>query len=113
MQIIPFKEPAQRQERITLTGNIFNLRFVWNALNQFWSMNIYNQNLEPIVLGIYVATNYDITRQFYAVIVGAGISFGDILCIDYTENWENITRYEMGQSADLFYFEPGEFVVTA
>ena len=113
MQIIPFNEPSKWQERITLTGNVFNLRFIWNALNQYWSLNIYNQNYDPIVLGIYVATNYDLTKQFYAVIVGSGISFGDVLCIDYTLGWENISRYEMGQNADLFYFEPGEFVVTA
>lgn len=113
MLIIPFNDPAQWQERITLTGNIFNLRFAWNALNQFWTMNMYDQNFTPIVLGIYIATNYNITKQFYADIVASGISFGDIVCIDYTENWENITRYEMGESADLFYFEPGEFVVTA
>ena len=111
MQIIPFKEPAQWQEQITLTGNIFNLRFCWNALNEFWSMNILDQNLAPIVQGIYVANNYDITAQYIAAIEASGISFGDIVCIDYNEGWDNITRFQMGNSADLFYYEPGEFVV--
>ena len=113
MQIIPFKEPAQWQEQITLTGNIFILRFAWNALNQFWTMNMYNQNLTPIVLGIKVVNNYDLTSQYIAIIQAAGLSFGDIVCIDYNEGWDDITRYQMGNSADLFYYEPGEFVVTA
>ena len=114
MEIIPFKEPAQWQEQITLTGNIFILRFAWNALNQFWTMNIYDQNLTPIVLGIKVVNNYDLTYQYIAAITAfaGGISFGDIVCIDYNEGWDEITRYQMGNSTDLFYFEPGEFVVT-
>lgn len=113
MQIIPFKDPAQWQEQITLTGNVFIFRLAWNALNQFWTMNMYDQNLNPIVLGIFIANNYDLTQQYKAIIqaFGGGISFGDIVCIDYNEGWDNITRFQMGNSSDLFYYEPGEFVV--
>ena len=113
MKIIPFKDPSQWQQQIQLTGNIFTLRFQWNALNEFWTMNIYDQNLVPIVLGIKIVNNYDLTSQYIAAITSAGISFGDIVCVNYTGNFDKITRWEMGQSEDLFYSEPGTFIVVS
>jgi len=107
MQIIPFKNPAAWQEQITLTNQLFILYFKWNALNQYWVMNIYNLNNEPIVVGIKVVTNYDITAQFAAV---TGMPKGDILCQNIIEQWIDIGRFDMGQTTELIYYEPNEIL---
>ena len=105
MQIIPFKEPAAWQAQITLTGVIFLLYFRWNAMNEYWVMNIYNRNDEPIVLGIKVVTNFDLTKQFSAI---TGMPEGDILCQNILGLWSTIQRFDMGQTTELIYYEQGE-----
>lgn len=104
MQIIQFKEPAAWQEQVTLTGVIFIFYFKWNALNEYWVMNIYDRNSNPILLGIKIVTNYDLTSQF----VAAGMPSGDILCQNVLDEWNDIARFDMGETNELFYYEPGE-----
>lgn len=122
MQIIPFKEPAAWEAQITLTNVIFNLRFQWNALNKYWVMSIYSRNDDPILLGVKVVVNWNLTGQFVTV----GMPAGDIVCqnilglVQVTqpngsiqfqlppESFRKIERFDMGDVDELFYYEPGE-----
>lgn len=104
MQIIPFKEPAAWQAQITLTGVIFILVFKWNALNKFWVMHIYNRNNEPILLGVKVVVNWNLTGQYVVV----GMPAGDIVCQNVLGGFEDIQRFDMGEIDELFYYEQGE-----
>jgi len=105
MQIIPFKELAAWQAQITLTNVIFLLYFRWNAMNKYWVMNIYNVNSQPILLGVKVVTNYDLTAQFEAI---TGMPAGDIFCQNINGNWFEIGRFDMGETNELIYYEPNE-----
>lgn len=104
MLIVPFKEPASWQAQITLTDVIFNLRFKWNALNKYWVMSIYSRNDEPILLGVKVVVNWNLTGQFVTV----GIPTGDIVCQNVLGGFEKIMRFDMGEIDELFYYEAGE-----
>lgn len=122
MQIIPFKEPASWQAQITLTDVIFNLVFKWNALNKYWVMGIYNRNDDPILLGVKVVVNWNLTGQFVTI----GMPEGDIVCQNILglsqvtnsqgivvfylppDSFRKIERFDMGQVAELFYYEQGE-----
>ena len=122
MQIIPFKQPGAWEAQITLSGQIFILRFKWNALNEYWVMNIYNRNDLPILLGVKVVVNWNLTGQ-YAIV---GMPPGDIVCqnilgliqvfevdgsIGYVPSYESyqpIRRFDMGDVAELFYYEESE-----
>ena len=110
MQIIPFKEPAAFQQQITLTSVIFILYFRWNAMNQYWVMNIYDRNDQPILLGVMVVTNFNLTAQFAAL---TGMPSGDILCQNLLGLWDTIQRFDMGQTTEIIYYEPGELKVDA
>jgi hypothetical protein len=110
MQIIPFKEPAAFQQQITLTSVIFILYFRWNAMNQYWVMNIYDRNDQPILLGVKVVTNFNLTAQFAAL---TGMPSGDILCQNLLGLWDTIQRFDMGQTTEIIYYEPGELKVDA
>lgn len=105
MQIIPFKENAAWRAQITLSGTIFNFYFRWNALNQYWVMNISDRNENPILLGVKIVTNYDLTSQFSAV---PGMPKGDIVCQNIIGLWDAIKRFDMGQTTELIYYEAGE-----
>ena len=104
MQIIPFKEPAQWAAQITLSNVIFNLEFKWNALNKYWVMNIFDRNNIPILYGAKIVTNYDITAQF----VAAGMPTGNILAQNIIGLWNDIERFDMGQTTELIYYSAGE-----
>ena len=105
MQIIPFKEPAAWQSQITLNSVIFILYFRWNAMNKYWVMNIYDRNDNPIVLGIKVVSNYNLTKQFSAI---NGMPQGDIICQNILGLWTDIMRFDMGQTTELIYYELNE-----
>lgn len=110
MQIIPFKEPPAWQAQITLTGTIFLLYFSWNAMNEYWVMNIFDRNDSPILLGVKVVTNFDLTAQFAAI---TGMPQGDIVCQNILGLWDVIQRFDMGQTTELIYYEPGELATQA
>jgi hypothetical protein len=104
MEIIPFKEPAAWQAQIQLDTTIFILFFKWNALNQYWVMSIYDRNSQPILLGVKVVVNWNLTGQFVVV----GMPTGDIVCQNVLGGFERIMRFDMGEIDELFYYEAGE-----
>lgn len=122
MQIIPFKEPGSWESQMTLSDVIYNLRFQWNALNEYWTMDIYSRNDDPILLGVKVVVNWNLTSQYIAV----GMPLGDIVCqnilglvqetqpngsIEFvlsSQSFRKIERFSMGQTAELFYYEKDE-----
>jgi hypothetical protein len=104
MQIIPFKEPGAWQMFITLDNVIYVLFFKWNALNQYWVMSIFDNNDNPIIYGIKVVPNYDLTAQFVVL----NMPPGDIVCQNVLNQWVDIMRFDMGNTTELFYYEQGE-----
>ena len=105
MQIIPFSEPGSWQMQITLSQEVFLLNFTWNSLNEYWLMDIANGNNQVLVYGIVVVPNFDLTKQFPL----KGMPKGNIVCINITEEWGPILRFDMGATCELIYFEAGEF----
>lgn len=99
MEFITFRDPPQWRQDIELDGETFILTFQWNTLNEFWSMNIYDQDLEPIVLGIKIVTQWDLTEQ----IVRAEMPSGEILCLNIIGGFDKIERYDMGRTNKLVY----------
>lgn len=106
MQIIPFKEPSQWQEQIELGSQTFILSFSWNAMNEYWVMDILTRDLVPIILGIKVVANYDLTAQY----VANGKPGGDIVCENIIGGQGKIQRYDIGDVAELIYYAAREFV---
>jgi hypothetical protein len=105
MQFIPFKSPSQWQEQINLDGQDYVLSFAWNALNEYWAMEILTRDLEPIVLGIKIVVNYNLTYPY----VAEGIPPGDIVCQNLIGGDAKIKRYDMGDVTELVYYSAGEF----
>lgn len=105
MFVIPFKTPSQWQEQINLDGTDYVLVFTWNALNEYWAMDILTRDLEPLVYGIKVVINYNLTAQYIA----DGLPPGDIVCQNLVGGDKKIERYDIGDITELFYYAAGEF----
>ena len=110
MQIIPYKEAAAWEAQISLSGINFTLYFRWNALNKYWVMSILDANAQPLVIGIKVVTNYDLTAQFSAI---TGMPPGDIVCQNIIGEWFDIGRFDMGETTELIYYDAGELEASA
>jgi hypothetical protein len=104
MRIVPFKTPSKWQMQIEIDGIIYIFKFVWNAINEYWSMSIYDGSETPLILGVKVVNNYDLLRQ----IVSAGLPSGNLICQSVIGEWGKIQRYDMGQKTELFYYEANE-----
>lgn len=104
MQIIPFKEPSSWREQVTLSGQIFVLEFTWNALNDFWVMNIYNRNEEPLIYGIKVVPTFPLLTGYTVI----GKPLGEIVCQNIVGGNDIIGRFDMSQKFELVYYEEGE-----
>lgn len=104
MQIIPFKEPSRWQQQIELSGEIFVLEFTWNALNEFWSMSIFNRDKVPLIYGITIVPSYPLLAPYTVF----GKPAGDIICQNIVGGNDVIGRFDMSQKFELVYYEEGE-----
>jgi hypothetical protein len=104
VDIIPFKKPAQWRQEIELDGALFILRFKWNALNEFWTMDVLDGDENPIVYGVKVVVNWNLLEQYSKTEKPAG----DILCQNIVGGFDKIQRYDMNRVAELVYYAQGE-----
>lgn len=44
--------------RIVLDGNVYNIRFTYNDTFDYWKLSLYDDLMEPIVLGIKIVPNF-------------------------------------------------------
>jgi len=107
MQIIPFKQPAKWQEQIELDRIIYILEFTWNALNEFWTMNIYNRNEEPLILGIKIVPNFPLLKAYTVF----GKPEGEIICQNIINSPDTISRFDMSQKFELVYYSTQELQI--
>lgn len=108
MLIIPFRESSNFREQIQLSGTLFYLKFTWNALNEFWLMDIYNSNELPLILGVKIVPEYPLIYQF----VVDGKPIGEIVCHNVVNAPSEIGRFDMNQKFALVYYEPGELQIS-
>lgn len=104
MLLIPFKDPSCWRQQIQLTNSIYFLNFTWNALNEFWVMDVYDGNENPLVVGVKIVVNVILLGQY----VVFGLPAGDIVCQNVVGASDFIGRFDMSQNFQLVYYEPGE-----
>ena len=104
MLIIPFRDPSNWKMQLELDGIIFVLEFTWNALNEFWVMDIYDRNEVPLIYGIKIVVNYNLLEPYTVF----GKPPGSIVCQNIVEGDDIIRRFDMGQRFELIYYAEGE-----
>lgn len=104
MQLIPFKQPAQWRASMFLDNIQYSLVFRWNAMNEYWVMDILTSEQVPVIFGVKLVTNYNLLAQYALV----NQPPGDIVCQNIVGGWEAIRRFDMGQVDELVYYVQGE-----
>lgn len=104
MLIIPFRDPAQWTMQIELDNIVYFLTFTWNALNEFWTMDIADSDQIPLIVGIKVVPNYPLLQAFTVF----GKPPGEIICQNVVNAPDTISRYDIGQKFELVYYSEGE-----
>lgn len=104
MQIIPFKDPSSWREQIQLTGSIYFLQFTWNALNEFWTMDVLDNGENRLLVGIKIVVNVSLLSSYASF----GLPAGDIVCQNIVSSDDEIRRFDMSQKFLLIYYEPNE-----
>jgi hypothetical protein len=104
MLTIPFREQSFFREQIQLTGILYFLTFNWNALNEFWSMEIADSNEVTLIAGIKIVPDYPLLAA-YSV---NGQPAGEIICQNVVNAPDEIGRFGMSQKFELVYYEPNE-----
>lgn len=68
MVIMPvFQDRSSRYEfDIELAGEVWHLKFSWNAREEAWYMDIQTQNQVDIISGIKMVINYPLLNQYIA-----------------------------------------------
>ena len=109
MLAIPFNQASNFKEQLLLDGELFVLEFTWNALNEFWVMDIYTREEDPILLGIKIVPNYPLLSAYSM----PEKPKGEIICQNVVSDTGEIERFDIGQKFELIYYSQNEFEALA
>ena len=96
---IPVKDDPNHILKITLDQVVFNLKFLYNTLVDGWTMGIFDENNNPILIDLKIVPNFFTIRDF----VNTGLPLGDFVC-NADSSIQNINRDSFANGeAELFY----------
>lgn len=88
--------------KITLSNVIFTLHFRFNSRSNRWIMDINDPSDNPILSGIPVLIQRNLTSQYTTFTVPAGTFFA----IDDTNKDTQPTQFSFGTDHSLWYLDP-------
>jgi len=97
---------ASYSEVVTLGGSDFNLTFNWNEREGFWYMDIADAASEPILSGLKIVADWDLTSRF----TDSRLPDGRIITIDQTGGGADPGRDDLGGRVLLIFVETSELI---
>jgi hypothetical protein len=88
--------------KITLSGVVYTLRFRYNLRMDRWILDIADPSNNPILIGLPVLLERDMTGQY----VMAAIPPGTLFISDDTNKGSQPGRYAFGNTHTFFYADP-------
>ena len=89
-----------------LDGVLYTLGFSYNTRAGYWTMDIFDSNETPILVGIRVISGWLLTNRF----VMAGLPPGDFLVYDTSGKNEDPLQADFGTTKILLYADASEGV---
>lgn len=62
--VIPTTGDPYSSQRIALDGKSYTLSLAWNQYASSWSLSLFDENEEPIVVGLRVISNWPLLRYY-------------------------------------------------
>jgi len=86
-------------QRIKLNGTIYNLKIYWNTRESTWYMDILDQDLEYLLMGLKLVPNFPLLQEYDR----SFIDYGNFILVDTSgfatgdrPTFENLgTRYQL------------------
>lgn len=89
------------EEVVSIDGIYYKFRFQWNSRDTCWLLNISDINDSPLICGIKLVINYELIRQYAALIMPKGYLFLlDLSGTDLPCDFESL-----GTRCKLYYIE--------
>lgn len=91
----------QYEFKVELDLVVYTLKYRWNERMSRWIMDVCNEQGEPIVMGIVLNTERDLTSRYKTYPIPQGF----FIVIDETGNQTNPNRDNFGKEVKLLYDE--------
>lgn len=88
--------------KITLSNVIYSLDFKYNTRMQRWTMDINDPSQNPLLTGIPLLIERNLTFQYFYLAIPPGVFF----CTDDTGQETQPTLFSFGLDHTLFYVDP-------
>jgi len=103
--IIPFDNSfASFSEEVTLDNVPYLLTFNYNIRFDFWTVSFKTRDETAIADGIKIVLNYELIRKYPEL----GLPPGALFAIDTTGKEERVSRYNLGDTVQLYYLSEDE-----
>jgi hypothetical protein len=104
MHVIPWRDFPDFTQTLRLSGDLFSLRSRWNETHQFWTLDIYDKNGQPLIIGQKIVFNTDLLARYKNPLLPAGKMF----VIDSSTDSQSVSvigRNDFGVNVFLVYEE--------
>jgi hypothetical protein len=102
---LPVRTEADNRFTIRLDDKVVGIRLLWNSRMGYWTISLYDDTGTPIVLGVKVVINYELTALFQDYLPGL------ITALRSSEDGRRIERFEIGDTVQLIYTPEAEIAV--
>lgn len=103
LQKIPlFEQTTDQTLTVELEGNPYRMRILWNERFGYWSLSLYTVAGEPLVEGIKMVTNYDLTSRFK----DERMPYGALYFVREKGPYKRPDYNDLAVTHSLYYYSP-------
>lgn len=103
-KIISWRDFSDFKQSLKLDNVVYTLRARWNTVHEFWTIDLYDSNDTPLLMGQKLVFNTDILARY----TDTRLPPGQLFCIDAgneLQKLNKIGRNDLGVNAFLVYEE--------
>lgn len=102
-EIIQWRDFPDFTQTVRLSGELFILRARWNTLYEFWTLDIFDKDNSPLLLGQKIVFNTDILGRYEDERLPNGRIFA--IKSGNAQNLNQIGRNDIGTNVLIIYEE--------
>ena len=102
--LIPTSNKGTTNFNVVLNNTPFNMRTYWQPIASMWYLDFLQSDTTPIAMGLALVPNINILRYSREITN----TIGELRVVDLSGDG-NAKEDSLGNTANLFYFSPGQF----
>lgn len=105
MRIISFLDSSDILTTVTLDGNQYKIRMLWNDIGQYWTLSLRTVDNESLLEGIKCVPDFRLLRPYHR----PGIPAGELMIVAIDASLQTVGRSDFVNSkAKLVYVTEDE-----